>query len=271
MKIIFCLLTLALAMSCSTQETKTPPGITSKVESIDGAMVTTYVKGAPNKTLFVYNGLGCNQWLGTCPFMPGQDRTFEADFLAKVQDAIVVNIWFDVAWLYDPTSPKTLANPQATVDNFKRYLAASVLPRPYYGVGHSQGGFNLAQVCQFMDKCVFAHPMFITDDPYADNGIIDEAQCFLKKGLQCLAGPQFIAKEITKDHWPSADPLRNPKNIPSLVMICLQDQFNLIAGPRQYVKNAQAKGYPVSKKEYSGCDHFTPSADTVLAFLLGTS
>lgn len=301
MKKIFMLMAAAALTACASKTKNdqptapTLPGWTWECHdgtSVKGLDYCEYTQGTPKQTLFYFHGLGCNQDIlqskNCVSFLKPED--FEAKFMAGLKDVRVITISWGYAWLLDPISPKTMADKDATVLNVKTKVIPEIakayaLPKPWKAVGHSMGGFNVAELCTsdavgaetLFSKCVMVHPMLITADPYAK----EWADCLSLKSLllsgkilpkpECLAGPAFIAQEFPKSKWPTANPINRAKTAqvipPTTVLICTKDDFNLIDGPKAFVTNASARGLPVSAVVYSNCTHYLPDADLVLQSL----
>ncbi len=267
---------VSLLTSCTTKQKVEAPKLSNdwKVECHDLKSVKgdycLHTKGTPKKTIWYFHGLGCTQDVlqnpGSC--LPKSKGEFELAFMAGLQDTAVITISLGRSWLLDPFPPKEMATPEANTKTFYESIIPEIgskLPKPWYGVGHSMGGHNLAELSisypEIFERVVLAHPMIFTCDPWA-----------LGKGIKCVGGIFFVGAEFPEEKWKKrVDPLVRIKRaivLPkTLVLSCLKDEFKLIDGPTQYVADAAARNLPAQLESYDNCNHFAPKASSVLEFL----
>lgn len=284
MKMILLLLGLGL-MGCSDlskKEEPTSPILPGwnyechKMTSVDGADFCIHSKGTPEKTIWYFHGLGCNQDIlqtaKSCAISKiglKSDGVSETELMAKLDNVMVVTVSFGEAWLFDPIHPKTRADKDATVKNFMEKMIPEIegianLPKPWQAMGHSMGGANLATLVlsepKLFSKVVLAHPMLIDCDPWAP-----------VVGLKCVGGILFIGAEFTKEKWQVVNPMVRVKAAtglpPIFVQACAKDEFNLVAGPEKFAGIAAARMQPVSVKTYPECSHFAYHVGDILGFL----
>lgn len=276
-----------------------------ELSSVADGKYTIYSKGNPTYALWYFAGLGCNDKIlkGTgCPYI-AQEGTSEIALMESLNNVVVISVSFGEAWLADPLPPKTMANVDATVPNFqtkilpeieKRHTAGSKdcvssktkicdLKKPYKAIGHSMGGFNAAQLCMagdIFDRCALVHPMFIKEDPYLKSW----TQCLSLQSLlesgdilaghpECLAGPAFISQEFPKEKWPKVDPIYSVKLAakmpPTKVFVNNHDDFNLIAGPKEFARNGQLAGLPITIVTYDEGNHYVYPSKAIVDYLEG--
>lgn len=252
-----------------------------KLTSVEGANVCLHAKGKPSSTLWYFHGAGCNQDVlqnaKTC--IPSKDGTSEKELMTKLDNVTVVTLSFGPIWLVDPTHPKEkgTADPDATIKNFTEKilpeidrLAGGALPRPFKGIGHSMGGFNLGQLAlntTLFEATVLVHPFIPDCDVFSDE-IINE-DCLPDMLLNF--SPLIAEPAFKKKHWKAIDLLVLAKTATTsrmLVMATNKDEFGLFTGPKAFATLMMARGQPVYLAEELGHGtHYEYSVPTVIGFL----
>lgn len=277
------ILVLLFLGGCSVKPKSSVPGIVPakmpgyqfschKLASVKSGQYCSHIRGTPNKTIWYFHGLGCQQDIlqdpSTC--MPKSAGEFENAFTAGVDNIKIITVSFGREWILDPFPPKYMNNPDANVVTFRNEVMKEIesiesLPKPWQAVGHSMGALNLATLAlsypSVFDKIVLAHPMIIACDPWA-----------FVVGLKCVGGITLLGSEFTEDKWKTqVDPILRVKKAvslpPTLVLACNSDQFKLVEGPKKFVAEANRSGLKANFIAYDQCTHFAPKAPLVLEFL----
>jgi hypothetical protein len=231
-------------------------GCATKPTNPDGWKITCeentceHFKGIPQQTIWYIPGVGCNKNIfqsNGCPYIKGKP-TSELEFLSRLDNVRIITLSFGEAWLFKGDA------------QFKKMGAFSKYPKDIV-IGHSAGAFNAFQICNHFKKCVFLNPMFVAEDPFKQ----DWYDCLVPFKPGCFAGPAFISKNFKRKEWPQYNPIQNVKNIKSEMHLqyCAKDEFDLITGPREFVKQATQ----IQALERKDCTHYDWDVKQVLGFI----
>lgn len=192
-----------------------------------------------------------------------------ADLLNGLGEVEIVVISFGKSWLMSAYPNRTSDPLDATIPVFKNkilpFIDSFKLPKPYYAVGHSMGGYNAETVCTntpgVFAKCVLLNPM------------ITSKQCDPYKFNFCNPGPAFLFRwAFAANRWKETAPFEMVKNatqIPeSYVTACTRDGWGFYDGPYQWTQDVNARGFSAVFDPVSGkCDHDHWNTQHVLQFL----
>jgi predicted esterase len=199
-------------------------------------------------TVFFMHGLGDSKDVFTSPTSVPSSYP---ELIAKFPAARIVVVSWGKGWLLTGYGKRTQKPLDATLETFHDIVIPYLVSHhpigagPYKLVGHSMGGFNVAQLCSRYpsdwSSCTLINPMMIKDsqDPWNLLSI-------------CPACIDLKYNFDSKAQWLSDRPSPSPTHPPTFVTACQSDIFQLYDGGKEYALKAHAQfidGVP-------GCTHW---------------
>ncbi len=195
-----------------------------------------------------------------------------AAFVDAMPDINIVVPSWGPGWLLTGYPNRTDVPVTATWQNFHDKVLPDIeakfgLHGPYILAGHSQGGFNVAQLCshypEMWTRCALINPMLIPDKQNPFNLLPPCLGCLLIKGgtIPMFGLTLFTGNYDTIDQWMADRPEPNPKQPVTWVTSTYGDQFNLHNGGLEYATKAHAT-YILGTS-----DHFNWDVPALVKFL----